>query len=222
VPEDSEIAFEIQEWYLRHDGEPWGPVDLDALRLIVGHGEASGSTLVRRDGHADWVRLDVVLPDWERLVPDTLAEPAVFEPALRVFKPHPLAQALQFTAMVAAPVAVAALLLGHMDLEFLAIYFSVGFVVEFAWALRERVEITENSVRVTSRGRHTVSIPREEIDLSRSGASRGIGRLTGDWRIRSRDKASAVINRRAYGREAIHALENMLGIDQAPATALGG
>jgi hypothetical protein len=191
--------FDIAEWYLRHDGARWGPLDVMDIRTLAERGRVRASTLVLRDGESVWTRLEDAIPDWQPISqtaeqPEQLAPP---DPVLHTFSARIWVSLLEECLLAWAGYALAAALLRYWDWEAVALA-SVGTSLGLLLSdRRERLEVTRKVVRLVSAGRVARELRVDDIDrnLRPTGA---LGYITGRRTIRSQSGRRLTFNRRAF------------------------
>jgi len=219
VPGEDNSAVDLAEWYVKGDGEPWGPFDVAGIRSLAAQGPVTASTLVSRDGDGVWMRLKDAVPAWECAL-QPAAEPEPPDPPLHVF------YARRWVSLVGDYVAfVLGLLLfvfltdrhdwSEMDWGETVLSVITIAAVPALFALlgdRERVEVTSRVVRLVSAGRYVSELPISELDRDRrrTGVFSGI---TGSRMIRSTSGKKLIINRRAYKDEDYAEIMRLLQLE---------
>jgi hypothetical protein len=213
VLDDNVYGFELQEWYLRNNGAPWGPVDLDDLRSLVAAGHANSSSFVRREGDSAWIRLDSVLLDIDEITLATSSDAQFSEPALHVFRVRRWAIAIESAFWPVLGYAVASLPYPPVDMFMLSAIAVGGAIGGALGAEFQRVEVTASSVRAKVGIGRVVTIALDDIDRTRFGDEGLLARLFGLRTIRSRSGTKIAVNRRALSDEEYRRLMGVLRVD---------
>jgi hypothetical protein len=216
VTDEDSIEFDLEEWYLRREGIPWGPVCLEGLRDLVRVSAARGSSLVRREGESDWVRLESVLPDWSRFEPEEPYEEDPDEPEEVTVSTYgfrtPVLAAEEIALSVAAYATVFALL-HAFDLWAVSIAVLGTIVGALAGTRSARVEVTNRAVYLVSRGSRRAEMPLADIDRAHGAPEGFLSWLTGRRIIHSRLGGRLRLNRRALRDEDYQSLMHQLRLD---------
>jgi hypothetical protein len=215
LPDDELYAFDLDQWYLRHDGSQWGPIDTQQLLDLLHEGKVRGSTLVRRDRDIDWKPLESVpgTESWFAL-PEKQDEAvvAVFHELWSAIFFENLAityllTSLIFTYLVRRQSAV----VGE-----LWIFLLLPFVAALRWSLHERpgrIEVTDRSIRRVVGDVVMASLPLTELDRQPVFDTSVFERATGRRFLRSASGRRLAIRRRWMRRSDYRMLMQTLRIE---------